>query len=117
MAFEIRKDKQTRGVKLRREREECFRLMKLGYGSEEASRLVGINPRTGREWRNSRPNGGKKRPRPAAHIARVISGASSRFLSQAERIHIVDRVHEKATIRAIAAELVAAPRRSAGRYA
>ncbi|WP_444545893.1 IS30 family transposase, partial [Streptomyces phaeofaciens] len=92
-----------------RERAEYFRLMKLGYGNKEASKLVGINPRTGREWRNGRPEGRKKRPRPPAHIAQVVSGASSRFLSETERIHIADRVREKATIRAIAAELGRSP--------
>lgn len=105
MDFEIREDKQTRGAKLRREREEYFRLMKLGYGNKEASRLVGINSRTGREWRNGRPEGRKKRPRAPAHIAQAPSGASSRFLSETERIHITDRAREKATVRAIAAEL------------
>ncbi|MFJ2774786.1 IS30 family transposase [Streptomyces sp. NPDC087300] len=83
--------------------------MKLGYGNKEASKLVGINPRTGREWRNGRPEGRKKRPRSPARCARVISGASSRFLSETERIHIADRVREKATIRAIAAELGRSP--------
>ncbi|WTS91595.1 hypothetical protein OHA99_22045 [Streptomyces coelicoflavus] len=59
MGFEIRKDKQTRGAKLRREREEYFRLVDLGYSNKEASKLVGINIRTGREWRNGRPEGRK----------------------------------------------------------
>ncbi|MFF5440044.1 IS30 family transposase [Streptomyces achromogenes] len=105
MHFEIRKDKQTRTAKLRREREAYFRLMKLGYSNREASKLVGINVRTGREWRNGRPEGRKKRPRSPAHIVRATSGAPSRFLTETERIHIADRVREKATIRATAAEL------------
>ncbi len=109
MGFEIRKDKQTRGAKLRREREEYFRLVDLGYSNKEASKLVGINIRTGREWRNGRPEGRKKRPRPPAHIVRVTSGAPSRFLTEPERIHIADRVREKATVRAIAAELGRSP--------
>ncbi len=109
MDFEKRPVKQHSRGKLSRERAEYFRLMKLGYGNKEASKLVGINPRTGREWRNGRPEGRKKRPRPPAHIAQVVSGASSRFLSETERIHIADRVREKATIRAIAAELGRSP--------
>ncbi len=109
MDFEIRPAKQHSRGKLRREREEYFRLVKLGYGNKEASKLVGINPRTGREWRNGRPEGRRKRPRSPAHIAQVISGASSRFLSETERIHIADRVREKATVRAIAAELGRSP--------
>ncbi|MFF1694935.1 hypothetical protein ACFVXC_15075 [Streptomyces sp. NPDC058257] len=79
--------------------------MQLGYGNKEASRLVGISPRTGREWRDGQPEGRRKRPRSPAHIAQVVSGASSRFLSKAGRIHIADRVRERATVRVIAAEL------------
>ncbi|WP_437110233.1 IS30 family transposase [Streptomyces scopuliridis] len=109
MSFEVRPTKQHSGSKLSRERQEYFRLMQLGYGNKEASKLVGINPRTGREWRNGRPEGRKKRPRPPAHIAQVPSGASSRFLSEPDRIHIADRLREKATVRAIAAELGRAP--------
>ncbi|REE60442.1 hypothetical protein BX257_2976 [Streptomyces sp. 3212.3] len=82
MDFQIRPVKQHSRGKLSREREEYFRLMKLGYGNKEASRLVGINPRTGREWRNGRPEGRKKRPRASAHVAPVPSGASSRFQEQ-----------------------------------
>jgi transposase, IS30 family len=66
MDFEIRADKQHSGGKLRREREEYFRLMKLGYSNKEATKLVGVNIRTGREWRLGRPEGRKKRPRSPA---------------------------------------------------
>ncbi|MGW2542310.1 IS30 family transposase, partial [Kitasatospora sp. NPDC001574] len=55
MTFEIREDRQPQGPrKLRVEREEYFRLVQQGYSSKEASRLVGVHPRTGREWRNGR---------------------------------------------------------------
>ncbi|MGG8408054.1 IS30 family transposase [Streptomyces sp. 12297] len=108
MDFEIRPAKQHSRGKLSREREEYFRLMGLGYGNREASRLVGINPRTGREWRNGRPEGRAKRPVAPAHIVRVPPGAS-RFLSESERLHIADRVREKATVRAIASELGRSP--------
>lgn len=55
MDFEIRKVRKAHGpMKLRREREEYFRLVREGYSNKEASRLVGVNERTGREWRNSR---------------------------------------------------------------
>ncbi|MFD0078958.1 IS30 family transposase, partial [Streptomyces sp. NPDC127166] len=71
MSFKAREDRQhTGGYKLRAEREEYFRLMQLGYGNRESSRLVGINPRTGREWRNGRPQGGKKRPVAPAQVVR-----------------------------------------------
>jgi transposase, IS30 family len=39
----------------------------------------------------------------------VTSGAPSRFLTEADRLHIADRVREKATVRAIAAELGRSP--------
>ncbi|WP_307717863.1 IS30 family transposase [Streptomyces sp. V4I23] len=82
--------------------------MQLGFGNLEASRRVGVNPRTGREWRNGRPEGRKKRPRPPANAVRVASGPS-RYLTEDERIHIADRFREKATVRAIAAELGRSP--------
>ncbi|MCI4046462.1 IS30 family transposase [Streptomyces sp. TRM75563] len=82
--------------------------MQLGFGNAEASRRVGVNPRTGREWRNGRPEGRKKRPRLPAHAVRAAS-SPSRYLSEADRIHIADRLREKATIRAIAAELGRSP--------
>ncbi|MDH6538049.1 IS30 family transposase [Streptomyces sp. SPB4] len=109
MDFEIRESRKEQGPrKLHREREEYFRLVQLGFGNVEASRRVGVNPRTGREWRNGRPEGRKKRPRPPAHPARAAS-ASSRYLSESDRIHIADRLREKATVRAIAAELDRSP--------
>ncbi|WP_455907782.1 IS30 family transposase [Streptomyces mirabilis] len=108
MDFQIRPAKQHSGGKLSCEREEYFRLMQLGYGNKEASKLVGINARTGREWRNGRPEGRKKRPRSPAQV-RLTSGASSRFLSEADRIHIADRLREKAPVRAIADELGRSP--------
>src|SRR5690349_12345143 len=55
--FEIRKDRaKALGGRRRlvREREEYFLLVDQGYGNTEACRLVGINERTGREWRNGR---------------------------------------------------------------
>ncbi|GGR18946.1 hypothetical protein GCM10010251_38860 [Streptomyces aurantiogriseus] len=55
MDFEIRKVRKAQGpVKLRREREEYFRLVQMGLTNREASRQVGVHERTGREWRNGR---------------------------------------------------------------
>lgn len=79
MDFEIRKSRKEQGLRelqREREREEYFQLMKLGFGNLEASRRVGVNPRTGREWRNGRPEGRKKRPRPLPNAMRVASGPS-----------------------------------------
>ncbi|MEU4120633.1 IS30 family transposase [Kitasatospora sp. NPDC028055] len=110
MTFEIREDRQPQGPrKLRAEREEYFRLVQQGYSSKEASRLVGVHPRTGREWRNGRTD--PKRFRAPARPERAPATVSgpSRYLSEDERIHIADRLREKATVRAIAAELGRSP--------
>ncbi|MGK5632823.1 IS30 family transposase [Streptomyces sp. URMC 123] len=106
MDFEIRGDRRPQGRrKLRGERAEYFRLMRQGYSSKEASRLVGVHERTGREWRNGRR--GPQGYRAPAHTPRVP--VCARYLSESERIHIADRLREKATIRAIAAELGRSP--------
>ncbi|MFE5126560.1 IS30 family transposase [Streptomyces sp. NPDC056669] len=85
--------------------------MRLGFSNADACERVGVNPRTGREWRNGRPEGRKKRPRNAARPVRALPDRSgrSRYLNEDERIHIADRLREKAPIRAIAAELGRSP--------
>lgn len=110
MDFEIRKVRKAQGAKkLRAERQEYFRLMAQGYGNKEASRLVGVNERTGREWRNGRFSPGQLRlPARPERVARPAQ-AASRYLREDERIHIADRLREKASIRAIAAELGRSP--------
>ncbi|MCX4685822.1 IS30 family transposase [Kitasatospora purpeofusca] len=110
MTFEIRGDRQPQGPrKLCAEREEYFRLVRQGYSNKEASRLVGVHERTGREWRNGRTD--PSRFRAPAHPERAPAAvpAESRYLREDERIHIADRLREKATIRAIAAELGRSP--------
>ncbi len=53
--FEKRKVRSPQGrKKLAREREEYFRLVDQGVSSQEACRLVGVNRRTGKVWRNGR---------------------------------------------------------------
>ncbi|MEU0926244.1 hypothetical protein ABZ390_18930 [Streptomyces solisilvae] len=97
MDCKVRESRKEQGPrKLQREREEYFRLMHLGFGNLEACRRIGVNPRTGREWRNGRPKGRKKPPRPPANAVRVASGPS-RYLTEDERIRIADRLREKAT--------------------
>ncbi len=108
MDFEIRKQKIQGRKKLRREREEYFRLMRLGFSNADACERVGVNPRTGREWRNGRPEGRKKRCRTAARPVRALPGRS-RYLNEDERVHIADRLREKVSIRTIAAELGRSP--------
>lgn len=108
MDFEIRKVRKAHGpMKLRREREEYFRLVREGYSNKEASGLVGINERTGREWRNGRTD--PNRFRAPAQSERAPGPASSgRYLRGDERIHIADRLREKTTVRSIAVEPLAA---------
>jgi transposase-like protein len=110
MDFKIREDRgQAPGPKtLVREREEYFRLMDQGVSSMEACRIVGINRRTGKQWRNGRQATGSTRGAPP--IRRPLSSAGpSRYLREADRIHIADRLREKASIRQIASELGRCP--------
>ncbi|MCO5993330.1 IS30 family transposase [Actinoallomurus rhizosphaericola] len=110
MAFEIRESRgRAQGrKKLVREREEYLRLMREGMSNSQACQIVGINPRTGKRWRNGRT-------RSAGHAgAPPITSVTSppgpcRYLREDDRIHIADRLREKASIRAIAAELGRAP--------
>ncbi|MFE6496552.1 IS30 family transposase [Streptomyces sp. NPDC057748] len=110
MAFEIRKIRTPQGKKkLAREREEYFQLMEQGVSSREACRIVGINRRTGKRWRNG-TNATKNRPAQPAHRVRAERVcSSSRYLTQEERLYIADRVREKASVRKIAAELERSP--------
>ncbi|OEU86290.1 IS30 family transposase, partial [Streptomyces abyssalis] len=108
MDFEIRADRHQKGRRLTRERAAYFRLMEQGYSSREACRIVGINLRTGKRWRNGwhAPPTGK--PKPPIHVEASASG-SSRYLQEKDRIHIADRLRENASIRQIATELDRSP--------
>ncbi len=110
MDFEIREDRgQAPGRRaLVREREEYFRLMDQGVSSREACRIVGVNRRTGKRWRNGRQATGSTRGAPPVRRP-LSSGGPSRYLREADRIHIADRLREKASIRQIAAELGRSP--------
>jgi transposase, IS30 family len=110
LEFEIRRARTVAQGrrKLVREREEYFRFMDQGLSSSDACRRVGINLRTGKRWRNGRTPSGKRKA--AAPVRPVVPpSASSRYLCEADRIHIADRLRERATIRAIAAELGRSP--------
>ncbi|MBT2469417.1 IS30 family transposase [Streptomyces sp. ISL-66] len=109
MDFEIREDRQPQGrKKLMREREAYFRLMQQGVSNTEACRIVGINRRTGKRWRYGRGSSGSNKAAPPINTVEPPS-VPSRYLSEAERIHIADRLREKATVREIAAELGRSP--------
>ncbi|MFI8893611.1 helix-turn-helix domain-containing protein, partial [Streptomyces paradoxus] len=116
MAFEIRENRAVaQGPRaLVREREEYFRLVDQGMTCAEAARTVGINLRTGKRWRNGRNASGRSRAAPPINAVvpptvETTPPAPSRYLGEADRIHIADRLREKATVRAIAAELGRSP--------
>lgn len=110
MGFEIRAVRLPQGrKKLVAERQRYFELMQQGHSSRAACRAVGINIKTGREWRNGPSKRNKKQPPRSPH--RVIVGAvlSSRYLSEEERIVIADRRRMGWGVRQIAAELERSP--------
>jgi transposase-like protein len=84
--------------------EQSVRLMDQGFNNSEACRIVGINRWTGKRWRHGRQATGVTRGAPP--VRRPLSpDGPSRYLREPERIHIADRLREKASIRQIAAEL------------
>lgn len=77
--------------------------MQLGYTNKATYQIVGINLRTGREWRNGRT--GENRTVAPAFGQRAPRSTSTRYLRTEERIHIADRLCEKVAIREVAREL------------
>ncbi|WP_314244272.1 IS30 family transposase [Streptomyces sp. DSM 40907] len=125
MDFEVRADRRPQGrKKLSRERETYLLLVDQGTSHLDACGIVGINDRTGGRWRNGRQASGKNKaapplvetgpwryteaPEPAA-AQEPEDDAPSRHLREADRIHIADRLREKASVRTIAAELGRSP--------
>lgn len=78
MEFGIRKVRTVAQGReeLLREREEYFRLMDQGLTSYEACRIVGINYRTGKRWRNGRTPSGRTKGAPPAQ--RPVAPSSDR---------------------------------------
>ena len=93
MDFEIRKDRRPHGRrKLTAERAAYFQLMREGYSSREACRIVGVNRRIGKKWRNGiGSTAGRNEVPPARRPVAVRSGCS-RYLEEADRVHIADRL-------------------------
>ncbi|MFF1870347.1 IS30 family transposase [Kitasatospora herbaricolor] len=83
--------------------------MQQGYSNPQACRIVGIDSRTGRKWRNGSKPSGTQRKASAPLTAVSAPSGPSRHLHEDERIHIADRLREKATVRTIAAELGRSP--------
>jgi IS30 family transposase len=101
--FEIREDRSGR-VKLVRERAVYLDLVASGVSSREACRVVGVNYRTGKRWRNGRKQ--SKWNRAAPPITEVAPApARGRFLGEDERIVIADLRRAGVSLRRIAAEL------------
>nr|WP_245766979.1 helix-turn-helix domain-containing protein [Streptomyces colonosanans] len=82
MDFEIRKDQKPQGRKKpTRERAAYFQLMQQGYSSREACRIVGIDVRTGKTWRNGRhAHKGREKAAPPIYQEAPPSSGPSRYL-------------------------------------
>ncbi|WP_342790448.1 hypothetical protein [Streptomyces hawaiiensis] len=79
--------------------------MDQGVSSREACRIVGINRRTAKRWRNGRTDT-KKRPAQSANRMRAERVPSaSRHLTLEERLYIADQVWAKVPVRRIAADM------------
>lgn len=67
-------------------REKYFRLVDQGTSFAEVSRVVSINLRTGKRWRNGRHASGGRKVVPPVN-ARALPSGRSRYLREADRIH------------------------------
>jgi len=110
MDFEVRELRTVAQGRrqLVREREAYSQLMQQGLSNKEACRIVGINEKTGRRWRNGRSADRRQKAAPPINTV-VPPPGLSRYLREEDRIYIADRLREKATIRQIAAELGRSP--------
>ncbi|MGW3151269.1 hypothetical protein ACWDG1_42985, partial [Streptomyces sp. NPDC001177] len=112
LGSEVAIDVEFRGTRrlqgnrpLVQERETYFLLVDQGMSFAEAARTVGTSTRTGERRRNGRGASGRIKAFPPINAAPVAEPTDpSRHLREADRVHIADRLQEKATIRAIVAE-------------
>lgn len=89
-------------------REAFAALIARGVPSARASRIVGINPCTGKRWRKGRKvvsSSGRVLEYAPVITARSRTGPSGRSLSQDERIQIADLRREGLSVRQVAARL------------
>ena len=86
-------------------REAFAKLIADGVPSLRASRMVGINPKTGKRWRNGRrvKSGGCVLNLPPVINTVPPKRYSARYLSEDERIRLADLRRERRTMREIAA--------------
>ena len=99
------------GVALTEKRERFIRLVSQGMSNAEASRLVGVNKKTGIRWRFGRTI--LNRAGEPVHYPPVRTTAhpprSSRYLSPAARVVIADLRRDRLGVREIAVEIGRAP--------
>ena len=110
LEFEVRpgRGKAQGRRRLTAERAAYLHLVAEGVSSAEACRIVGVNPRTGKRWRNGRPTGEGREAVAPITMPAPASGRS-RFLTEAERIEIADRRRAGDSVRCIAARLGRSP--------
>ena len=102
------RDTSRRGRRLVEERVAYFALVNAGVGVREAARTVGINYGTAKTW-NATARAADRAADRVGRPGRAGREISARFLSEAERIVIADRLREKVSIQSIAAQLGRAP--------
>jgi len=106
-----RRSRKSPGAQpLTSQRDQYLALMREGMGNAEASRIVGVNRKTGHRWRYGRSvttRTGEVRTYPA--ITLPADPVSARYLSEDERISIADELIRGLGVRAIAAGLGRAP--------
>ena len=97
------------------ERVEFFRLLAAGMSVSRASKAVGINERTGYDWRRGVRKSASSRRYPSGRVSQPARGVgpgkpiSARYLREDERIQIADLRRAGASVRAIARETGRAP--------
>ena len=87
-------------------REQYVALMRQGMSNAAASRVVGVNRKTGHRWRHGRIVTTRRgETRTYAAIAGPAQPISARYLAEAERISIADGLIRGLSVRTIAGEL------------
>lgn len=87
------------------------KLIAEGVPSARASRMVGINPCTGKRWRHGRKiiSAGQMLDLAPVIITRPVRRYSPRYLSEDERLRLADLRRDRMSVRAIATLMGRAP--------